>query len=392
MAFVLDQKLRPYATARQWEILCAVEKHGSRILASKKLGLNEKAAWKSERAVLRKAAMHGYAPDHDLRNPCAPGFIVKGHSILRDAQTGEAKLIWEKTTADAKAREEALAEAIEALKEELPREEKVSKPTKCRDDLITLYPVSDHHLGMLAWGEETGGDDYDLGISERLLCRSVDYLVSRSPDSSEAAIMVLGDLLHSDGFDPLTPANKNILDVDTRYPKVVRAAIRGLRYIVRSALKKHERVRLIIEIGNHDPSSAIFLMEAFAVIYEDEPRITVDTSPRRFHCFTFGKNLVATHHGHSVKLDKLPLLIATDWAKEWGTTEHRFIHTGHVHHDSAREFTGAIVESHGVLAPIDAYAAHNGYRARKSMKSIILHKEHGELGRNIVSPEMLKND
>jgi hypothetical protein len=43
-----------------------------------------------------------------------------------------------------------------------------------------------------------------------------------------------------------------------------------------------------------------------------------------------------------------------------------------------------------VLAPLDAYAANAGYRSGRDMKSIIMHKLYGEVGRSIVNPRMLQ--
>lgn len=393
MAFVLDPSLRQYATDRQWELLEALEKHGAERPAGKALGVSKSLIGAAKKAVEKKAAQHGYAPDHDLRNPVPEGFRVKGYSILRDAQSGDAKLIWEKASADKEAQEQALLAALEGFKEDLPRFAPIAPPDTHQSELLTVYPIGDHHFGMLAWAEETGEADYDLSIASRLLCGAMEHLVSIGHGCEECAILVLGDFLHYDGFAPVTPTNKHLLDADSRYPKVVRAAIAALRYVVNVALKKHQNVRLLLEIGNHDPASITVIRESFAAFFEDEPRIIVDTSPRPFHCFTFGKNLIGTHHGHAVKMADLPLLFATDWPEEWGRTRHRYIHTGHVHHKQKipeKEFVGAEVESHNILAPGDAYAGNNGYRSTRSMKSIVYHREFGELDRHRITPCMLE--
>jgi len=47
-------------------------------------------------------------------------------------------------------------------------------------------------------------------------------------------------------------------------------------------------------------------------------------------------------------------------------------------------------ESHGILAPKDAYAANGGWRSKQSMKAIYYHSRYGEVGRNMVKPEMLE--
>lgn len=39
----------------------------------------------------------------------------------------------------------------------------IPAPDHCDDDLLTLYPIADAHLGMMAWGKETG-EDYNTQI------------------------------------------------------------------------------------------------------------------------------------------------------------------------------------------------------------------------------------
>ena len=83
------------------------------------------------------------------------------------------------------------------------------------------------------------------------------------------------------------------------------------------------------------------------------------------------------------------MIMATDRQKDWGETDYRYWWTGHIHHDSVKEFAGVKCESFRVLAHVDAYAANAGYRSGRDMKAIILHKEYGEVGRHIINPKML---
>lgn len=387
---MLDPDLERFATDTQWETMKAVEEHGTHVKAAKALGKDQSTVTRQVQAVNRKAAQHGYAPDFDLEYPTPDGYKIKGVSSLVNKTTGETKLQWIKTEQDKGQQELAFREAINALHDDLPKAEIVSPPLNVEDDILVCYPVGDHHFGMLAWGEETGGENYDIKKAEKLLCSAIDHLVTHAPNSKEGAILILGDFLHYDGMVAVTPSHGHILDADSRFPQVVRAAMKSIRYMVQAALEKHEKVRLIIEIGNHDLSSAIFLMETFYQFFENEPRVEVDRSPKNSHAFKFGKNLIATHHGDKIKSDKLPLIIATDYSKLWGETEHRVVHTGHVHHDHRKEHAGMFTESHGILAPKDSYAANGGWRAVQSMKSITYHKKYGEVGRQMFTPEMLR--
>ena len=431
MTFRLDPKLREYATDRQWEMLEAWEKHGSKAKAAKAHNIEPKNIYNAHHAVLKKAGQHGYAPDRDLVHPTAPGMSSKGTSIRYD-EAGNVQQYWNKSKQEGRSpdevvrlpdpktitklstlydqegnvtqqwiaeKPEALAQAeawkeyAKALTEDLPRAEPVPPPKVVDSDLMACYPVGDHHMGMLAWDKETGAD-WDLKIAEQMLHGAITYLVGKSPSSAKSLLVFLGDFMHYDSFESVTPTSRNQLDADSRFPKMVRAAIQAMRYSIACALRKHKHVHVIVEIGNHDLSSSIFLMECLWNAYENEPRVTIDTSPMHFHYHRFGKVLIGTHHGHGVAMDKLPLIMATDRKEDWGETTHRYWWTGHKHTRKtqvgvgAQDFSGCTVEQFRVLAATDAWASQRGYRAIRGMTSIILHKKYGEVARQNVNPEM----
>lgn len=386
-----DDRLLEYAlTDRQREVLETLFSEGSYAAAASKLGVSKQLVNKIVTDVRARAARAGYSPDASFSRPVPDGYKLRGTSTLYRPETGEAVLQWVKTTEDQERREALFREAATAFAGELPRAPAEPIPGgHLSADLLTLYPVGDHHLGMYAWHEEAGGD-YDMMIGERLLFGAVDHLVAAAPQSERAAVIVLGDFLHYDSMVPETPTNRNPLDSDSRFAKLVRVAVRCARYVIRAALLRHGSVRVIIEIGNHDPVSSIFLAECLANLYESEPRVSVDRSPSHFHYMDFGKCLVGVHHGHGVKLEQLPLVMATDRPEEWGRTKYRYWFTGHIHKDRVLDVQGVRVESCRVLPPTDAWAQNSGYRSQRSMSAVVLHREYGEVARHTVNPDMLR--
>tara|TARA_R110000822_G_scaffold216820_1_gene351370 strand:+ start:545 stop:1693 length:1149 start_codon:yes stop_codon:yes gene_type:complete len=376
-----------YATPRQLEILQALKKHGSQRKAAEALGINHSNIHQVISAVRAKATKHGFSPDHDMTHPVPDGFKLKGTSTLYD-DDGNQRLQWVKSTADNDRQEEMFREAVEAMAESLPRSKAVAAPKATAENLMACYPVGDHHFGMLSWHEETG-DDYDIKIGERLLMGAMDHLVKSVPKCGAATIVLLGDFLHIDTFKS-TSESGHLLDSDSRYPRMVRAAIRAVRYMIRTALQHHAKVHVVVEIGNHDLSSSVFLMECLHNIYEKEDRVSIDRSPRHFHYFSHGSCLVGVHHGHGTKMANLPLIMAADRPEEWGKATHRYWWTGHIHHDSVKDHAGCRVESFRILPPADAWAANKGYRSGRDMKAIVLHSEFGEVARHIVNPAMLE--
>jgi hypothetical protein len=379
-----------------------VETLKSRLVAARKRGLlppdlevrKQSILYRDGQEVGRwdKLGLPGANPDEVVKLP-NPGLVTK-ISTLYD-QEGRVSQQWVQEKPSEIAKEAAWKAVADELAKALPRVKPVSKPSRTTEKgLLAVYPVGDHHLGMLAWREETG-DSYNLEIGESLLHKATDYLLQATIPCEEALIVFLGDFMHYDSFVAQTPTSGHPLDADSRFPKMVRTAIRCMRYMIEQTLRRHSKVRVIIEIGNHDLSSSIFLMECLANVYENEPRISIDTSPRHYHYYRFGKVLLGSHHGHGTKAENLPLLMATDQPKEWGETEHRYILTGHVHHSSKlaqinKDHVGASVESFRILAPADAWASQKGYRSVSDMKCLIIDSEHGEIARHTVRPEMLK--
>lgn len=386
---MLDPNLEQYATPKQWEYLKANDEYGSHGKAAKIFGVHKSNISRAVAAVKKKAAMRGYAPDHDLTHPVPDGFKLRGTSTLYDAQTGDAKIQWVKSEADKERQLEIFREAVSAMSSGITRVRPTDGPKASAKHLCACYPVGDHHMGMLSWHPETGAD-YDLEISERLLDAATDHLVGSSISCDQALVVFLGDMMHYDSWVSVTPTSGFQLDADGRFPKMVRAAIRSMRYLIETVSAHHKAVHVIIEIGNHDLASSIFLMECLSSLYENEPRITIDTSPAHYHYFRFGKTFVGTHHGHGVKnLANLPLIMATDRPEDWAMSEYRYWWTGHIHKDTAKDVQGVKVESFRVLGPNDAWSSQKGYRAARDMKRIILDKDFGEMERIIFNPKML---
>lgn len=347
-------------------------------------GMNER----SLRRRIKRLALRGYAPAHDMKRTVPDGFKVSGVSTLYNKK-GQVSAQWVKSSADDERRLEMLREACDALSEGLPQVKPRAYLGSASTDLMACYPIGDPHFGEYIWAEECG-KDWDLATAEQVHCGAMRALVDSAPATECATIVNLGDAAHYDSMIAVTPRSGHHLDADSRFGKMVRVLMKTIRQCIETALEKHKYVRIVNVIGNHDETGAVWLSVALSHIYANEPRVTVDTSPSVFNYFTFGKCLVGMHHGHTAKADRLAAVMATDRAKEWGASEHRYWWTGHTHHESKKEYPGVVVESFNTLAPNDAYATAGGWRSRERMTCIVLHREHGEVARHMVHPAMLK--
>jgi hypothetical protein len=316
---------------------------------------------------------------------------ITGTSTLYDAK-GNKIMRWVKEKAEPK--EDALAEILEEFKNKLPRIKPRKAPIKkYRDDLLSVIPMGDPHLGLFASKQVTGAnEDFDLDRAETELIGAVDYLVKHcGPDTRQAVIVNLGDFLHTDFVTNKTMRSGHELTVSKSWSEIIRVAIRAMRQCIESALTQHEQIHVINAIGNHDDHSAQSMALALSYLYENEPRVTIETEPRAMHYFEFGKCMLAVTHGHSIKMAEVPAVAAAEAHEIWGRTLYRFGLTGHIHHDSAKEFRGMKVESFRTLANRDHYAAGKGLSAGQDLKLIVLHKEFGEVERHIVNVAMLRD-
>ena len=379
--------LRQWATPRQLEFIDAIQQTGSGKAADRLFGLTEGRVNQAIRGLKKRAAAHGWSPEHHFTQPVPDGFRLKRHSQYYDAE-GKPRGKWVIASADDQRQRELFEAAVAAMSEELPRVPPTPAPQQVHEALCNLFTITDYHVGMLSWGIETG-DDWDLEISEDTLVAGFAHLIDNSPKAKVVVVNQLGDYLHFDSLEAVTPTNRHLLDADSRFRKVVEVAVRLLRRVVDMALATHEEVVLIVAEGNHDLASSVWLQTMFTALYENEPRVTVNQSALPYYIHQHGKVMLGFHHGHMKKNDGLPLHFAASYPEVWGATRKRYIHVGHRHHVEEKEHSGVKVVQHSTLAARDAYAARGGWMSERQMLSITYHAEFGEVARATVTPEML---
>lgn len=329
----------------------------------------------------------GIAPEYGIESPLPAGLKLRGVSTLTRNAAGEPQ--WIKADADKERQAEIQRAAIEAMAEKIPREKARRAPPATDADLLNCYVLTDYHLGMLAWGEETG-DDWDTEIAEQMLVDWFAAAIAQAPRARRAVFAQLGDFLHWDGMDAVTPASRHLLDADTRFQKLVRVAIRAIRRVIGMLLERHEHVHVLMAEGNHDLASSIWLREWLAALYEDEPRVTVDRSPDPYYCVEHGTTALFFHHGHKRKPANIDTVFAAKFREVFGRTKHAYAHLGHLHHKQVLETNLMEVEQHQTLAAKDAYASRGGWMSDRSAQVITYHTKHGEVGRARVSAKMLE--
>lgn len=405
--FARLEALRQHATDREIDAIDAlVTAEGDVQAAASALGIGY-AAFHSRLGTLRKRALLASAampppegfrvtkvaqrgdgtviavqsrpePEGDAFLPMRPdGHLVKGVSTLFGAD-GSVTAQWVKTDRQAQEKLAAFTSAVRDLGSEVTALPPTPGPTAVDQDLATILPWGDPHIGALAWAAETG-HAWDLKIAEQCTVQVLADLINRTPRSAEFLLVDLGDLFHAEDDRQVTPTAGHKLDVDSRATKIIRVALRMFDAAITLGLQRHERVRVKLLRGNHDPYKAVaaglWLEQRFA----NEPRVTIDPFDDPYQFWQWGNCGFMWHHGDGSKPQQMPQIFACH--EVWGATQHRYIQTGHIHSQNRWDFPGCEAESFRTVFPGDFWSHWKGYRSKRTLDAITYHRTHGEISR-----------
>lgn len=310
------------------------------------------------------------------------GFEVDKLSVLTDSD-GRETARWTKLHKDKLSLEAITAHVLTAFADLSSGHELIPAPADANEDLMTLYPLADLHLGLYAWAPEAGMN-WDLATAIDAYMETMQAVAAASPNSALGVVLIGGDYLHSNTND-LRTRSGNVLDGDGRTDKVIDAGVELAVFQIDMALGKHRNVLVRVLKGNHDEYSSIAIVQGLKAWYRNEPRVTIDSTPDLFWWFRWGKVLLGSTHGHAATVERMPLLMAVRCAEWWGATVFRYVHMFHVHHKTKRTFEeGAVIsESHQSPVASDTFHHGEGYMSGRSMQSITYHKDRGEKSRAI---------
>lgn len=248
--------------------------------------------------------------------------------------------------------------------------------------------VADAHIGKFAWGDQTGGPNFDTPIAERLVRESIAEHLARSEERRPArrAIRILGDWSNHDTIQGTTTAGTQV-EHDSRLPKVIDVGAELLFDAIEESARTAETVVMFVP-GNHDEVLTWAFQKIVAIYFRNHPRVTVDTGYTFRKYDEWGLNLLGFAHGDKAK-KKLPGLMALEAREAWGRTRHREIHTGHLHSVAAIEsIDGVITRTAPSLAAIDGWHAKEGYvGAMRGMESYYYHKGGGVVATETTCPD-----
>lgn len=249
-----------------------------------------------------------------------------------------------------------MIERLESAFQNIAPVDPVPPPERRLSGVLAAYMAFDMHFGMHAWGRQTRGPDYDLGLAVQDMHNGMAAVMDRTADAEDAVVIFGGDTVHMDDDRAETPAHHNKIDVDGRYEKVIDTVVSTIAFIVDRLRQKHVRVRVVILRGNHDPHAHIALRQAMKHLYINEPRVDVWADPFDIFAMPWGRAGLWAQHGDRSKPVSLVLEIA-DKTPFYSTTPHRYLFLGHKHSTYSEDIGGTMVIGLRAGAPADTYGS-----------------------------------
>ena len=251
-----------------------------------------------------------------------------------------------------------------------------------KEELLSEYSITDHHIGALAWKEETGGPNYDLKTSIKDYRDALTGLVSRlSPYHCHRSLIVLGNDQQNIDNRSGTTEHGTPQNTDSRYQKVFGASRDVSIWAVESLLSVSAKVDVIIVSGNHDALAAWHLGDSLRSWFRSVKEVNVDNRPLFRKYFQFGTNMLMFTHGNTGKLEAYGATMAAEAPEMWGKTLWREAHTGDKHHRHLVELKGATVRILPSLRPPDAWTSEHQYvGSLRAAEAYVWHKSLGLVG------------
>jgi hypothetical protein len=381
---LLKPEYEDLVTARQWQVLQAIDKHGGQKAAAQALGLATNAVHEQYHAAKKKLARAGHAPGHwDFGVPA--GYRVG--KVTRQIRNEDGTFSWPRFSPDVVSLE-AIMDRCEARLKDFPRLKATKPPSAASAPLTNFLGLFDLHIGEKISSDDPAGR-WDVATAKAVIVGSAVHALRNAPKAKRLVICFGGDAMHYDGLSPITPTSKHVLHSDGDFGDMVDATLDVAFAVIGEGLRTHNEVHLIWATGNHDLASSHMIRKMLAHIYAGEPRLSVVQSKLDYYALRFGKVMIGVHHGHGAKLLDYAGIFASMFRQMWGEAEYAYAHRGHEHHIHEKEKGGMIATQHPSLAPSDDYALGKGLISRRGCMTITYHDDLGEVSRTTTRPEML---
>lgn len=206
--------------------------------------------------------------------------------------------------------------------------------------IVNLY---DAHLDKLPI-KSTCGVDSTLEQNIKTFLKTIDQICISmvNEDIKEVIFPVGNDLFHTNGFNSQTKKGTQIEyygSPEESYYAICDAITEAIHRI---AVVPTGKVKVLMIKGNHDEDKITTLGYWLEKLFKDT-NVEVDYLRKQRKYIKFGENLIGFAHGdkEKSKIAQLPLLMAQENKVDWGTTTHRKMYLGDLHHGFEYQFLKA---------------------------------------------------
>jgi len=248
-------------------------------------------------------------------------------------------------------------------------------------NVLQAVVLADPHIGKYAWGQETGWEDYDIGIATKLIRDASAELLAWGDNEpvTHRALWLLGDILHYDTPHGTTTKGTP-LDRDGRVDKMLEEAVATLCDVITAAAERGP-LEVVLVQGNHDAVLTLALRHILQATFQHDKRVQIDNRKTTRKYVSFGQCLLGLTHGDKAS-KRLGELMAIEAPESWSRAKVREIHHGHRHSDALITTVGGVtIRQHPALCPPDGWHAAEGFvGATRAMDSYLYHADGYLLG------------
>lgn len=217
----------------------------------------------------------------------------------------------------------------------------VQSPTQSDDKLLEVS-LFDLHFGIADL--EYYQDTYN-SIVERIQSRKWNTI-----------LFTIGqDLIHNDGFTGKTTSGTPIDKVDME--KAITDSKTFYFNLINEALKNSVSVEVIFSNGNHDQTVGYLFVQILETKF---PQVKFDTKMKQRKGFVWNDIFLGFTHGDKGG-NRITKSFLAEYGREMATAKLVEIHSGHIHHEVAKDDFGIVTRSLSTGAKSDDYHYDNAF-------------------------------
>lgn len=253
--------------------------------------------------------------------------------------------------------DDVIESAKEVIKQQIkPLElKKYSIKKDLAEDKLMEIPAIELHLGKMAWGGDTG-QDYDKDIATERFYHILEEIlqIQEQEKCSKAFITIGNDFFNSDTVNATTTKGTPQTN-DLRWKKMFLIGLRLYTEFLETLRSKFNSIDVRLCSGNHDKMSSFYLYLTLQQYFRKDDKINFSDNYKDYQCYQFGKCAIFFGHGDG-NLKRITHSIPAEFYKEWGSSEFRELHLGHLHKEiTVDDESGMITRRIGSPTGTDQY-------------------------------------